>query len=73
MKKLSLALALIFPTIAAMATTKPVISMDEINARDKLLDKGIIATSVVKDGDCFKFDTATIKGGKICGDKITLY
>lgn len=66
MKKLTLAL-LILPTLA-MANTQP-ISADELYAKDKLLDKGIITTKVVKDGDCFKFYTATSKG-RMCGNKV---
>lgn len=69
MKKLTLAL-LFLPTLA-MANTQPT-SADEISAKDKLLDKGIITTKVVKDGDCFKFYTDTSRG-RVCGDKVNFY
>lgn len=64
-------LALLLMSNLAMANTQP-ISADELSAKDKLLDKGIITTKVVKDGDCFKFYTATSKG-RMCGDKVMFY
>lgn len=82
MKKLTLALALIFPTIAAMAINKPVYEMTqtEAKAQSKLYDAEFVEVHTKRDGTCFKFDALSIFDkertkhihGKICGDKITL-
>jgi hypothetical protein len=82
MKKLTLALALIFPTIEAMATTKPVyeIAQTEAKAQSKLYDAELTEVHTKRDGMCFKFDALSIFDkdkvnplhGRICGDKITL-
>lgn len=75
MKKLSFALALIFPTIAAMAAEQPVFTQDK--ALTKLYDAELYAVSLKPSGACYEFTAIDViykkdVNGIVCSDGIRI-